>query len=220
MNRAQLIFDFPAQQNRFGEEDFIFAAENKNAVDFLTKFFTQKSFINNSFPSFILKGEHACGKTHLLHIFAHKFQAIFLTKEHLNSLDFFTENNFYILENIETIEEKTLLHTINSAIEAKAFLILSTDDFSCFTLIDLVSRLKNIFTIEIKNPSTDLVKILLSQKLSQKQLRINGEVLEFLASHLRPSYAVIDDTLKMIEFYCHENKKSFTLAEAKKLILG
>lgn len=218
MNQAQLIFDFPAQQNNFNKEDFVFAAENKNAVDFLTKFFTQKSFANNSFPSFILKGEHACGKTHLLHIFAGQFQVAFLQKEDLNSPEFFAENNFYILENIEKVEEETLLHIINSAAEAKAFLILSAQDIAGFTLKDLVSRLKNIFTVEIKNPSPELIKILLSQRLSQKQLRISDEILEFLSHRLKPSYAVIGDVLKMIEFYCHENKKSFTMAEAKKLI--
>jgi len=224
VSQTQLIFDFQTQQNQlqFLEEDFIFAEENKNAVNFLHKFFTQKSFTENTINSFILKGERACGKTHLLHIFAKKFQAIFLSKEDLNNINsptFFTENNFYILENIDEIQnEENLLHIINSASEAKAFLILSAENIACFTLKDLVSRIKNIFTIEIKNPTPTLVKILLSQGLSQKQLKINDEVIEFLATRLKPSYAVIGDVLKMIEFHCHEHKKNFTLAEAKKLI--
>ena len=60
MNQTQLIFDFPAPQNQtdFQEENFAFAAENKNAVDFLQKFFTQKSFIQNTIPSFILKNHY------------------------------------------------------------------------------------------------------------------------------------------------------------------
>ena len=224
MNQTQLIFDFPAPQNQtdFQEENFAFAAENKNAVDFLQKFFTQKSFIQNTIPSFILKGERACGKTHLLHIFAQKFQAVFLSKEDLENINlptFFTENGFYILENIDEIKnEETLLHTINSAAEAKAFLVLSTIDVDNFTLRDLVSRLKNIFTVEIKNPEPSLVKILLSQGLSRRQLKISDEVIEFLSIRLKPSYAVIGDVLKMIEFHCHENRKTFTLAEARKLI--
>ncbi len=224
MSQAQLIFDFSEQQNQtqFREEDFVFAAENKNAADFLQKFFAQKSFAKNTIPSFILKGERACGKTHLLHIFAQKFQAIFLQKEALesiNSLTLFEENHFYILENIEKIEnEETLLHAINSASEARAFLILSVENITNFTLRDLVSRLKNIFTVEIKNPEPTLIKILLAQGLSQRQLKISDDVIEFLANRLKPSYAVIGDVLKMIEFQCHENKKNFTLAEAKKLI--
>lgn len=224
MSQTQLIFDFPAPQNQteFQEENFVFAAENKNAVDFLQKFFSQKSFAQNTIPSFILKGEHACGKTHLLHIFAQKFQAIFLSKEDLGNINlpaFFIENSFYILENIDELKnEETLLHAINSAAEAKAFLVLSATNINNFTLQDLVSRIKNIFTVEIKNPEFSLVKILLSQGLSRRQLKISDEVLEFLSIRLRPSYVVIGDVLKMIEFHCCENKKTFTLAEARKLI--
>ena len=216
MNQSQLIFDFSTKQNQanFREEDFVFSAENKNAVDFLQKFFDQKSFAKNTIPSFILNGEHGCGKTHLLHIFAQKFHAVFLQKDELNDIKsptFFAENSFYILENIDEIKnDETLLQIINSAAEAGAFLILSA--------VNLVSRIKNIFTVEIKNPQPNLIKILLSQGLSRRQLKISDEVVEFLSNSLRPSYTAIRDALKMIEFHCHENKKNFTLTEAKKLL--
>lgn len=224
MNQTQLIFNFSTAQNQanFQEEDFIFSAENKNAVDFLQKFFNQKSFAKNTIPSFILKGEHGCGKTHLLHIFAQKFNTIFLQKDALNDINsptFFAENSFYILENIDKIKnDETLLQIINSAAEAGAFLILSATNLADFTLRDLVSRIKNIFTVEIKNPQPNLIKILLSQGLSQRQLKISDEVIEFLSNSLRPSYTAIRDALKMIEFHCHKNKKNFTLMEAKKLL--
>ena len=224
MNQTQLIFDFSTKQNQanFQEEDFVFSAENKNAVDFLQKFFDQKSFAKNTIPSFILNGEHGCGKTHLLHIFAQKFHAVFLQKDELNDIKsptFFAENSFYILENINEIKnDETLLQIINSAAEAGAFLILSAVSLDDFTLRDLVSRIKNIFTVEIKNPQPNLIKILLSQGLSRRQLKVSDEVIEFLSNSLRPSYIAIRDALKMIEFHCHENKKNFTLTEAKKLL--
>ena len=176
MNQTQLIFDFSTKQNQanFREEDFVFSAENKNAVDFLQKFFDQKSFAKNTIPSFILNGEHGCGKTHLLHIFAQKFHAVFLQKDELNDIKsptFFAENSFYILENIDEIKnDETLLQIINSAAEAGAFLILSAVNLDDFTLRDLVSRIKNIFTVEIKNPQPNLIKILLSQGLSRRAL--------------------------------------------------
>lgn len=224
MSQTQLIFDFPSEQKQslFLEEDFIFAAENKNAVDFLQKFFDQKSFTQGAFPSFILKGERACGKTHLLHIFAQKFAATFLQQndlDNINSPAFFSENQFYILENIDKIKsEESLLHTINSASEAKAFLILSAESLSDFMLRDLASRIKNIFTAEIESPSESLIKILLSQGLSRRQLKVGDGVIDFLSQKLKPSSAAISNILKMIEFHCHENKKNFTLTEARKLV--
>ncbi len=218
MSQTQLIFDFlatPTANNKFCADNFLLAEENKAARTFLEKFFQQTSPL----PSAILKGERASGKSHLLHIFAKKFSATFLQQENFDNANFFHEKEFYILENINEItNEETLLHIINSAAEAKAFLILSATDITCFSLKDLVSRLKNIFTVEIKKPSTEFIKLLLAQGLAQRQLKISDEVIEFLSIRLRPSYSTLQDSLKMIEFSCHENKKSFTLTEARKLI--
>lgn len=224
MKQTQLIFDFSTKQDHGSliTKDFVFCAENKNAVDFLQKFFDQKSFAKNTIPSLIIKGEKGCGKTHLLYFFSQKFHTIFLQKDDLlniNSPTFFVENSFYILENIDEIKnEETLLHIINSAAEAHAFLILSATNLDDFILQDLVSRIKNIFTVEIKNPSKDLIRLLLSQGLSEKQLKVDEDVIEFLSNRLSPSYKTIGDALKMIEICCHENKKKFTLTEAKRLI--
>ncbi len=221
--KSQLTFDFSATtpQTNFQESDFIASKASENAINFLNKFFAQTTF-DTTLPSCILKGEHACGKTHLLHIFAQKFHATFLTKndfDKINSPTFFVANNFYILENIDEIEsEELLLHIINSAAEAKSFLVLSAIDVDKFNLRDLTSRLKNIFTVEIKNPPQDLIKALLAKGLAQRQLKISDEVMEFLTNRLQPSYVTIANALQAIENHCHENKKNFTLLEAKKII--
>jgi chromosomal replication initiation ATPase DnaA len=66
-------------------------------MNFLKKFFAQEDFSQSRFPSMILKAEKASGKTHLLHIFAKKFDAEFLNKEKIsdvNPASFFIANKF------------------------------------------------------------------------------------------------------------------------------
>lgn len=224
MTQTQLIFNFQtaSTKEQFYKEDFIFSAENENAINFLNGFFAQKLDDINTVRSAILKGESQSGKSHLLHIFSQKFGAEFLQESNFNTHNwpaFFKQNNFYILENIEKItSEETLLHIINSASEAKAFLILSAQNIEKFTLRDLVSRLQNIAIVQIEKPQKNLIKILLAQGLSKKQLKVNDDVIEFLASCLKPSYSTIYEALTAIEKHCHSTRKNFTIAEAKKLI--
>jgi len=220
----QLIFDFHNQNNKnnFKEEDFIFSHENESAVKFLQQFFLQKSSDEKCVLSCILKAERCSGKTHLLHIFANKFNAIFLEKNQLSLINFpsfFIENHFYILEDFDEIKnDKLLLHLINSAAEAKSFLILSCKNIDNFEIKDLNSRIKNMVVFEIKQPEQETLLTLISQGLSRRQLKISHEVVDFLATNLQRDYGAIFDAIKKIEIYCHENKKRLTLVDVKKIL--
>ena len=68
---TQSSFSFPLDQT-YKSEDFLALAENIEAKNLLEKFFSQKDFTKSKFPSLILQGEEASGKTHLLNIFAKK----------------------------------------------------------------------------------------------------------------------------------------------------
>lgn len=221
MNLSQLIFNFPKKKS-FKEEDFIFSNENKIATDFLTQFFKQKDFSISAFQSAILMGENHCGKTFLLNIFAKKFNATFIEKKDLKKINlshFFEQNKFYIIDDIDKIKDDELLfHLINSAIEAKAFLLMSAKDIIDFKLKDLVSRIKNIFIAKIENPQEEMLEMLVVQGLAKKQLKVTNEVINFLVKNLNRNYKQIFDILNKIEIYCHKNKKKINLEELKKML--
>ena len=216
---AQLSFPFQnsAKTNQFREEDFLNLVENSAAVNFLKKFFSQ----NNAIPSLILKGEKAAGKTHLLHIFAQKSGAEFLDKEKISRVNlssFFTEKKFYILENINEIKDEELfLRLINSAAESGAFLVLSANSSLNFKLKDLTSRLKNIFAVEIKNPSHESVKLLLTHSFSRKQIKLSQAIVNFLSDNIERSYEEILAVVKLVELRVQESAKNVTLGEVRKL---
>lgn len=219
---SQLIFDFSDDDGKiFLQEDFIISQENEASFNFLQDFFLRQKQEIDNIKNVILKGKKYSGKSHLLHILSDKYDAQFIKKDNLKNMNlssYFVENKFYILENFSEInDEELLLHTINSALEAKAFLILSTEKIPDFTLKDLDSRIKNIFVSEIKNPESELINALLIQGFAKKQLKINSDVIDFLTLNLPRSYQKIFTAIKLIENYCHEHKKNLSLAKAKEI---
>ncbi len=192
--------------------------ENSAAFNFCEKFFAQKDFSTSQFQSLILKAPEASGKTHLLNIFAKKTAAEFLDKDKIsgvNPADFFTANHFYILENFEEIKDpELLLRLINSAVEAQAFLVLSTQEIPQFKLKDLASRLKNIHATEIKNPSHESLKLLLANQLSRKQIKLTRAVLDFISDNIERSFVAVFAVVKLLEI----SGKNLSLAEVKKFL--
>jgi chromosomal replication initiation ATPase DnaA len=220
---SQLSFPFQTADNKnsFSEEEFLLLTENSSAFNFLNKFFGQNNWVKSQFPSLILKGAKESGKTHLLHIFAKKFGAEFLAKEiisEINPTHFFVADNFYIIENIDQIpDEELVLRLVNSAVEARAFLILSLTNSKHFGLKDLSSRLKNIFAVEIKNPSFESVKQLLAKGFASRQIKLSRAVIDFISENIDRNYQAIFAALKLVEFHTQEKGKSLTIADAKKI---
>ena len=220
----QLSLDLPIKENSDPhlEEDFVLLDENSAAVNFLSKFFAQKKFSQAQFPSLLLRGPAQSGKTHILNIFAKKFQAEFLQIAEIsdqNLSSFFSENKFYILENINEIaDEKLLFHLVNAAAESKAFLILSSQNKAQFELKDLSSRIKNIFALEIKNPSQEAIKMLLINAFSRKQLKVSKGIIDFIASHSERTFEAVVVSVKLVEFYTAEVGKNITIKEMKKIL--
>ncbi len=197
----QLSLPFSEDQN-YAEKDFIFLEENLVARNLLNNFFTQKDFAKSQLPSLILRGEEASGKTHLLHIFAKRCGAEFLDSQKISQLDlvsYFTQNHFYVFDDFDKItDEELLLRLVNSAAEAKAFLLLSAKNISRFTLRDLVSRLRNIFVGEIKNPSLEAVEQLLASGLSRKQIRLSKQEIKSISRQVDRSYVAIAQKIEAI----------------------
>lgn len=216
MSQLFLPFENNQQKNFFSEENFLNLPENSASKKFLEKFFTKKTF-----PSLILLGKSSCGKTHLLHIFAQKFDAEFLLEDQLlgvNLSNFFAPNHFYIFENIDQItNQELLLHLINCAAEAGAFLILSGQKIPKFSLKDLASRLKNIFISEIKNPELESVKQLLAYRLAIKQIKLSREVINLISHHIKRTNQAIFDAAKLVEFHVCESGKTMTISQARKI---
>ena len=190
---TQLSFSFSTNQ-KYLEEDFIILPENLAAYKLLENFFAQENFSTAQLTSLILKGEDSCGKTHLLHIFAKKYRAEFLTAEEISQISpaKFQVGCFYIFDDCDKInDDELLLRLVNSASEAKAFLILSAVDLSKFTLRDLVSRLRNIHIAEIKNPGLESIEQLLVSGFARRQMKVSMLEIKSISKKIDRSYSAI-----------------------------
>ncbi len=225
----QLSFEFTREleNNLYLRQDFILSPKNKSAFDSLDKFFGQKNSEKSFLPSLLISGPKYSGKTHLLNIFYHqnKKVATIVNQDKLigvNLNNFFDQNNFYILENIEMIDDQELLlRIINCAFEKSSFLILSsTNQISDlkFEINDLNSRIKNIPNPIIKSPDKDLTKILLTKNFAKKQLIIDSKIIDLITDKVTGSYEAIFNIVKIIEFYCQENHHKPTLSIVTRLI--
>jgi chromosomal replication initiation ATPase DnaA len=209
---TQLSFNLTQRnQNQYDEADFIFCDENQEASDFLNKLPLKNQEI--SIKQAILLGEEKSGKTHLLNIIAQKFNAIFIDK----SFDLargFKSNKLYILEDIDEInDDNKLFHILNQSLEDGAVLIMSAKNLDVFKLTDLISRVKNIITVAIKNPSLQMSEMLIYKAFSDKQLKINSDIVKFLSINLRRKYCAIFKAVDDVEDFCFKNKRAPNLKE-------
>lgn len=217
----QEAFSFP-KKNQFLFEDFVFLPENKTANQVLNNFFAQDNFELAKLPNLILQGSKSCGKTHLLHILARKFNAKFLQKAEINKenlVKILQKNNFYIFENIDAIlDDELLFHLINAAIEAKSFLLFSLQDFQSFQLKDLVSRLKNIFICRIENLEKESLEILVSNYLARRQIKLSSQAINLICQHCKFDYLDVLEKVNWVEEFCHKNKGEVFLKDLRELL--
>jgi chromosomal replication initiation ATPase DnaA len=221
---SQLFFDFYDSKNidNFKIDDFLRLPENIDAYNFLDNFFKQNNYQQDLLKSMILKGESGCGKTHLLNIFAQKYQINFISAEQINfenPLKIFYENGFFIIDNFcQITDEEKLLQYLNCATESKAFLILIFNENKIFELKDLQSRLKNIASCQINQASLDSLKQIFINILTRKQIDLSNQIINFIFGNISPNQSSVNQIVKKIDFFCRENDKKFNLINAKELL--
>lgn len=135
-------------------------------------------------------------------------------------IDFFHADNFYIVENFNEIsDEKIILHLINLAAEAQAFLLLSTSNRDLeFSLKDLDSRLRNAFVAEIKNPTPESMGLLLINQLARRQIKLTNKAINYLSLNLDRNYKAILKAVNLIESICHETGQDLSADDIEKVL--
>ena len=68
-----------------------------------------------------------------------------------------------------------------------------------FKLKDLKSRTKNCFDAKIEKPDDELIKVLISKYLSDKQIRIDNKLVEFAVKRITRSYGKIFEFIYKID---------------------
>jgi len=210
----QSSFNFPFIDH-YLDDDFLVSEENSKAFNFISNYDKNNDILPKIFAIY---GKKHCGKAHLAHIWQRKMSAEFLDLEKLEDFEIAShieKNQAYIVENIGQITNQiALFHIFNIVAEKNCYLMLTSHinlGQIKYNFADLSSRLKNIFTIEIKDPEIDFIKMLLIKQFSAKQLMIEDKVIDYLAKNIDRNYEAVMQISKLLEFYCFEEKRKITI---------
>ena len=162
-------------------------------------------------------------KTHFSQIFIKKNKGIILNAE---KFQFNTEKNLRYYENIILddldggIDENSIFSLVNFVDQNSKYLIInSVIPFSKmkFKLKDLKSRAKNCLDARIEKPDDELIKVLITKYLSDKQIKIDIKLVEFAVKRITMSYGKIFEFIYKIDEISIKKKKSIdqqTIKEA------
>ena len=212
----QQLIDFQFEKN-YQKDDFYVSKSNFFAFSLLDSWPKwEKNIIN-------VHGEKYSGKSHLSEIFIKKNKGIIIKAKNLHqsfekSLRF--HQNIVLDDLNEEANENIIFSLINFVDQNSKYLIInSLTPFNKmrFNLKDLLSRAKNCLDAKIEKPDDELIKVLISKILFDKQIRINKKLVEFAAKRVRRSYGKIFDFIYKIDEMSLKEKKSIdqkTIKEA------
>ena len=194
----QLLLNFEIQKS-YRVEDFIVSKSNFFAYRIIESWPNWEKKILN------VHGERFSGKTHLSKIFVKKNKGIILDAKKFkfdspDQLRFY--QNIVLDDFIEQVDENSIFSLINFADQNSKFLIInSIKPFNKmnFTLKDLVSRSKNCLEAKILEPDDEMIKVLIAKNLSDKQVKIDNKLIEFVVKRITRSYGKIFEFIYKID---------------------
>jgi len=214
---SQLTFSFPFKTNYF-EEDFYVSSNNFEAYKLIESWPKWSSrYIN-------IHGPSGCGKTHLANIFKKKINSFFVKALDLNnnSLSHIKLKECLIIDEYKNnIEEKLFYTILNQCLQSNQYIIVnSLKPIKSFEikLNDLKSRFDNFINIEIDLPTDDLIRVILSKNFSDKQVKVDSKLLEYILKNTHRSYEDIFDLIDKLDNLSLSTGKSININLIKKVL--
>ena len=87
-----------------------------------------------------------------------------------------------------------------------------------FKLPDLKSRLKNCIYAKIEKPDDDMIFALILKHFSDRQIKIEKKVIEYITKRIERSYGKILDIIYKVDQFSLINKKSIDYKVIKKIL--
>ncbi len=215
---SQLIFKFPFSK-KYYEQDFYISSNNFSAYKLV-----------ESWPSWPGKwlnifGASGSGKTHLAKILEKKIDNIKLikAKEITNKIiQDLTKYNCLIIDNFDNnIDEKLFYSILNQSKQLDNFILInsinSIKNYN-FHLKDLKSRINSFLYIGIELPTDDLLKVIISKTLSDKQISVNPKIAQFIINNVERSYEKMIKFLKEVDELSLSTGKSININLIKKVL--
>ena len=214
----QLIFKFPFSKKYF-KQDFFVSNNNFSAFKLIESWPEWPGKWLNIF------GDSGSGKTHLAKILEKKIDkvriidAMDINDEVIKSLN---DINCLIIDNFKNnIEEKLFYSLLNQSKQLNNYLLVNSKNSvrgANFKLIDLQSRINSFLFIGIDLPNDDLLKVIISKTLSDKQISVNPKISDFIINNVERSYEKMFKFLKELDELSLSTGKSININLIKKVL--
>ena len=215
LNQLHLDFDY---KTNFNEHDFYLSKSNSNAFNLINRWPDWDKKILN------ISGEKFSGKSHLANIFKLKSKA-FLIKGNEIDNSIFKSIKLYesiIIDDFEECNKEEILYSIFNLIDqdSKYLLINSLKPINeiKYRLPDLTSRSKNCLYAVIENPDDELLFAIILKNFSDRQIKIEKKIINFIISRIDRSYRKIDEFIYKIDELSLKKKKPINLKTIKEIL--
>ena len=214
---SQLTFQFPFKTTYY-EKDFYVSSNNFQTYRLIESCPNWTSKLINIF------GPAGCGKTHLANILKKKIKTLILNEDNLKKININSIKSIQciVIENFENdIEENYFYSFLNFAIQSNVFVLINSKisiKKIKINLKDLKSRLNSFLDIGIDLPTDDLLHVILTKSFSEKQIKVNIKVLEYILKHIDRSYEKIFQFVKEIDIESLSTGKSININLVKKIL--
>ena len=214
----QLTFKFPFSK-KYYDQDFFVSTNNFSAFKLIDSWPNWPGKWLNIF------GEKGSGKTHLSKILERKIDKTKLvdannvsdkTIEELNDVD------CLIIDNYDNNIESNIFYSIlNHSKQLDNYLLFNSEKSiksSFFKLEDLRSRINTFIFIGIEPPTDNLLKVIITKTLSERQININSKITDYIIKNVERSYEKIFKFLKDLDELSLSTGKSININLIKKVI--
>ena len=213
----QLLLEFKNKKN-FNDHDYYVSKSNFLAFSIIEKWPKWEKRIVN------INGEKFSGKSHLANIFKSKSKALLINQKELNN-EIFKKIKLYdslIIDDFKVdINEKLIYSIFNLVDQDNKFLLINSlkpiNEIK-FYLPDMVSRSKNCLFAKIENPDDDLLFAIIVKNFSDRQIRLEKKIIEFIINRIERSYSKIYEFIYKIDELSLKKKKPINLKTIKEIL--
>ena len=214
----QLVFKFPFK-TKYYEQDFYVSSNNFSAYRLIESWPNWPDKWLNVF------GAPGSGKTHLSKILEKKISKIkVLNAEEVDDKLITVMENFkcIIIDNYENNISETLLYSLlNQSKQVDNYILINSTNSlreMSFKLEDLHSRLNSFVFIGINLPTDDLLKVMITKTLSDKQINLSPKISDYIVKNIERSYEKIFKFLKDIDELSLSSGKPISKSLIKKVL--
>ena len=214
----QLAFKFPFTK-KYYEQDYFVSSNNFSAYKLIDGWPNWPGKWLNIF------GENGSGKTHLAKILEKKIKKIKLTDAKKIDDKLVQELINYeclIIDSYdENIDEKLLYSILNQAKQLNSYVLINSS--ICikrlnFNLEDLKSRISSFVFIGIELPTDDLLRVIITKNLSEKQITVSSKLTDFIINNVERSYEKMFKFLKDLDELSLSTGKTININLIKKVL--